>query len=62
MTITSTDFNPFEDDKILDSLKMEEFADDNFKIDENGKMFSKRVQNGKETLFSLGASKVVILL
>ena len=30
---------------MLDSSKLEEFADDNFKFDENGRMFSKRVEN-----------------
>ena len=30
---------------ILDSSKLKEFADDNFKFDENGKKLSKRVEN-----------------
>ena len=30
---------------ILDSTKMKEFADDNFKFDENGRMFSIWVKN-----------------
>ena len=31
--------------QILDSCKLKEFADDNFKFDENGKKFLKRVEN-----------------
>ena len=31
--------------QILDSLKLKEFADDNFKFDENGKMLSIWVEN-----------------
>ena len=31
--------------KILDSFKLKEFADDNFKFDENGKKFSERFEN-----------------
>ena len=31
-------------DKILD-FKFKEFTDDNFKFDESGRMFSKRVEN-----------------
>ena len=43
-------FNPFPQKKknqeILDSsTELEEFADDNFKFDENGREFSKRVKN-----------------
>ena len=30
---------------ILDSSKLKEFADNNFKFDENGKKLSKRVEN-----------------
>ena len=37
--------NPLPDDKILDSSKLKEFADDNFKFEENGRKFSKRVEN-----------------
>ena len=40
-------FNPFPNDKILDSSKLKEFAD-NFKFDENGRMFSKQVENTVE--------------
>ena len=38
-------FNPFPNDKILDSSKLGEFSDNNFKFDENGRMFFKRVEN-----------------
>ena len=31
--------------QILDSFKLKEFADDNFKFDVNGRKFSKRVEN-----------------
>ena len=30
---------------VLDSSKLKEFADDNFKFDENGRKLSKRVEN-----------------
>ena len=36
---------PFPKRKIVDASKLKEFADDNFKLDENGRKFSKRVQN-----------------
>ena len=35
----------FSKRQILDSSKLKEFADDNLKFDENGVMFSKRVEN-----------------
>ena len=38
-------FQPFPKRQILDSSKLEEFTDDNFKLDENGRKFSKRVEN-----------------
>ena len=31
--------------KLLDSFKLKEFADDNFIFSENGRKFSKRVEN-----------------
>ena len=31
--------------QILDSSKLKEFADDNFKLDDNGRKFSKQVEN-----------------
>ena len=37
--------NPLLDDNILDSSKLKEFADDNFKFDENGRKLSKWVEN-----------------
>ena len=37
--------NPFPNDAILDSFKLKEFADDNFKFDEKDRKFSKRVDN-----------------
>ena len=60
--------------QILDSSKLQEFEDDNFKFDENGRKLSKQVENTVEkgraislfpTVFSkglfLGASKGVIV-
>ena len=43
--------NSFQNDK-LDSSKLRDFADNNFKLDENGRKFSKRVENtvGKEEI------------
>ena len=38
-------FNPLPDDKILDSSKLKEFADDNFKFDKNGRKLSKWGEN-----------------
>ena len=37
--------SPITRRKILDSSKLKEFADDNFKFDENGRKLSKRVEN-----------------
>ena len=34
-------FQPFPNGQILDSSKKKEFADDNFKVDENDRKFSK---------------------
>ena len=36
---------PFPKRQILDSSKLKEFANDNFKFDENGRKFSKLVEN-----------------
>ena len=36
---------PFPKRQILDISKLKEFADDNFKFDENGSNFSKLVEN-----------------
>ena len=41
-------FNPFPHDKILDSSKLNEFAEDNFKFNENDRQFSKWVENTVE--------------
>ena len=37
--------NPFPNNKLLASSKLKEFADNNFEFDENGRKFSKRVDN-----------------
>ena len=42
------DINPFNRRQILDSSKLEEFADDNFKFDENDRKLSTRVENTVE--------------
>ena len=36
---------PFPKQQILDSSKLKEFADSNFKVDENGGKLSKRVES-----------------
>ena len=41
----SMQFNPLSDDKILDWSKLKQFADNNFKVDENNRKFSKQVEN-----------------
>ena len=38
-------FNPFPNDTFQDSFKLKEYADDNSKLNENGKKISKRVEN-----------------
>ena len=40
-----TSYYPFPKRQILDSSKLKEFADDNFKFDENGRKFFKSVEN-----------------
>ena len=40
-----SDAQPFPKQQILDSSKLREFSDDNFKFDEKGLKFSKRVEN-----------------
>ena len=42
--------------QILDSSKIKEFADDNFKFDENGRKLSKRVENTVTSNFSFSHS------
>ena len=37
--------NPFPNDNVLDWCKLKEIADDNFKFNENGRKFSKWVEN-----------------
>ena len=37
--------SPFSKRQTLDSLKLKEFVDDNFKFDENGRKFSKWIEN-----------------
>ena len=37
--------NPLPDYQILDWSKLKDFADDNLKFEENGRMLSKRVEN-----------------
>ena len=37
--------NSFSKQRISDSSKLEEFADDNFKLNENGRNISKKVEN-----------------
>ena len=41
----STPYKPIPRRQILDSSKLKEFADDNFKFDENDRKLSKRVEN-----------------
>ena len=49
-------FKLFPKWQILDSTKVQEFADDYFKVDENGGKFSERVENteGKEEIACYG--------
>ena len=46
-------FLPFPKRKILDSSKLKEFADNNFKFVKNGRKLSKRIENtvGKGEIF-----------
>ena len=37
---TTVPFNPFPNDKFFNSSKLKEFAEDNFRFDENGRKFS----------------------
>ena len=45
--------NPFPKGQILDSSKLKELADDNFKLDENGGKFSNMVENTRYEEFFL---------
>ena len=47
VSYTDINFNPLPDDKFK-TLKLKEFADDNFNFDENGRKLSKRVENTVE--------------
>ena len=42
---TKNRLNPFQKRQILNVSKLKEFADDNFKFDENGREFLKWVEN-----------------
>ena len=44
MAVTSS-ISPFPKQQILDPSKFKEFADDNIRFDENGRKFSKPVEN-----------------
>ena len=44
-SVSLKSFNPFPKQKIFHFSKLRESADDNFKFDENGREFSKRVEN-----------------
>ena len=44
-TFCNQQLQPFPKGQILDSSKLKEFADDNSKFDENGRKFSKSVEN-----------------
>ena len=52
MQVPSLDCVPFPKRQTLESSNLKEFADDNFRSDENGRKFSKRVENtvGKEEI------------
>ena len=43
--INPTDILPITRRQILDSSRLKEFADDNFKFDKNGRKLSERVEN-----------------
>ena len=45
---TNLVFKPFPNNKMLDSSKLKEFADDNFKFDENRTKFSEWLENTVE--------------
>ena len=44
-TSYSEEFNSFPNDYFFNSSKLKEFADNNVKFNENGRKFSKRVEN-----------------
>ena len=45
MVVRFQNLKPLPDDKILDGSKLKEFADNNFKLDKNGRKLSKWVEN-----------------
>ena len=53
-------FWSFPKRQILDSFKLKEFADDNFKFDENSRKLSKRVKNtvGKGEINTVGKGEI----
>ena len=51
---------PFSKQQIVDSSKMKEFADNNFKFDENDWKFSKEVENIVEKGENAGCEKFLI--
>ena len=53
---------PFPRRQILDSSKLKEFADKNFKSDENGTEFSKWVENKQFLLFHSVFKRLVVVL
>ena len=53
-------FNPFPNGQILNSSKLKEFADDNFKIHENGTEFSKWLENTSNFSFSHSVFKRLV--
>ena len=46
-------YKPITRRQILDSTKLKEFADDNFKFEENGRKISKQVENTRYEQFLL---------
>ena len=48
LNIAVLTLNPLPDDKILESSKLKELEDDNFKFDQNGRKLSKLVENTVE--------------
>ena len=44
VSVTSQ-YNAIQDDRILESSELKDFADDNFKFDENGRKVSKPIEN-----------------
>ena len=55
-------YHPFPKRQILDSSKLKDFAGDNSKCDENGRKFSKRVENtvGKREIARFEYNRLVL--